>query len=95
MTDDPWPVRVAPFLDDYETTLSQLTQCEVIIACDPIGNRLRVVIDGAHPAHLERVADTLSGLWPGLLAPAGVGLSIVDGDDWDAEDMAVRSRTPG
>lgn len=40
--------------------------------------------------NIDRVADSLASLWPGLLAPADVELVVVNGDTWDAEAMALR-----
>jgi hypothetical protein len=71
------PARIAP-------------RCEVLIECKADTNQFMVAVDGIHPAHLGVIADTLSDLWPRLLAPAGVGLTIIGGDQKDVEAMALR-----
>ena len=56
-------------------------------------DELIVDILDLNPSQLSTVADELSTLWPGFLAPAGVSLRILDGQTWDHEAMALRSFT--
>ena len=88
-----WASRLEPECTAYERRLSRAIGRRALVRCDPDHDELIVDILDLNPSQLGVVADELSPLWPGFLAPAGVSLRVLDGQTWDHEAMALRSHT--
>lgn len=88
---DDWASRLEPECGEHENRVTRAIGRPAAVRCDADHDELVVEITNLHPAECGAVADELSGLWPGFLAPAGVSLRIVDGEVWDYEAMALRS----
>lgn len=86
-----WAADMEPRCARFEQAIKAATGSSARITCDPRHDDLVVTLGSPpHPASAGRVADILSPLWPGFLAPAGVCLVLVDGGAWDGEAMALR-----
>ena len=86
-----WATDVGRRCDRYEKAVRAATGCDAKLTCDAKRDQLILTLTKApHPAALNSILDELSPLWPGLLAPAGVSLLVVDGGEWDGEEMALR-----
>lgn len=86
-----WASRLEPECGEHQERLTRAIGRPTVLWCDGDHDELVVEVVNLHPAQAAAVADELSGLWPGFLAPAGVSLRIVDGEFWDNESMALRS----
>lgn len=90
-TGDDWASRLEPSCPVYEERLERAVGRRATVRCDWQRDVLVVEMPDLHPSKIDDVADELSTLWPGFLAPAGVSLRLVGGDEWDNEAMALRS----
>ena len=86
-----WASWLAPECSTYERLLTRAVGRRALVWCDGDHDELVVDVVGLNPRQLSIVADELSTLWPGFLAPAGVSLRVLEGQTWDHEAMALRS----
>lgn len=86
-----WATLLEPECTGYERLLFRATGRRALVRCDADHDQLVVDVLDLNPSQLGSIADELSALWPGFLAPAGVTLRVGDETVWDHEAMALRS----